>query len=359
MTTGKNRRVPAHELAALTSACFVACGMTAPDAEYLADTLVDADLAGVHSHGVMRVPDYVEKLTTGGVDPRGAPTVVREFGACVVVDGANSMGQIGARFGMARAISLAQSHGIAAAAIRGSNHCGAVGYIARMALAEGMIGVATTNALPTMAPWGGAERILGINPLAFAIPAGRERPIEYDAAFSRSSHGKIRIHEQQGLPIPEGWAFDRAGNPTTDASVAVDGLLAPIGMYKGTALAMVMGILSSMLSGASYGTELGDMEAGPRPGEDGHFVAAINVAAFEDPHVFAERMDRAVAELHACRVADGHERVCAPGELEALRREEYDADGIPLNGATLGELAAAARGLGVPNADLLSRASAV
>ncbi|MBT7099007.1 Ldh family oxidoreductase [Candidatus Poribacteria bacterium] len=350
--TGEHTRVPAGELAQLTSACFAACDMAGQDAAYLADTLVDADLGGVHSHGVMRVLDYVEKLTTGGVDPRGAPSVVREFGGGVVVDGGNSMGQIGARFAMQRAIALAATHGIAAAAIRGSNHCGAVGYIARMALAEGMIGVATTNALPTMAPWGGAERILGINPLAFAIPAGRERPIEYDAAFSGSSHGKIRIHEQHGLPIPEGWALDRDGNPTTDASVAVDGLLAPIGMYKGTALAMVMGILSSMLSGASYGTELGDMEAGPRPGEDGHFVAAINVAAFEDPHVFAERMDGAIAELHACRVADGHERVYAPGEIEALRREEYGADGIPLNAVTLAELATVARGLGVSSADV-------
>ncbi|MEO2003496.1 MAG: Ldh family oxidoreductase, partial [Candidatus Poribacteria bacterium] len=256
MTAVKETRVPADQLAEVTSACFRACGMSVPDADYLADTLVDADLEGVHSHGVVRVSDYVAKLTTGGVDPRGVPTIAREFGGCVVVDGGNSMGQIGARFGMARAVELAATHGIAAAAIRGSNHCGAVGYIARMALAEGMIGVATTNALPTMAPWGGAERILGINPLAFAIPAGQERPIVYDAAFSGASHGKIRIHAQKGIPIPNGWALDRDGVPTTDPAAAIDGLLAPIGQYKGTALAMVMGVLSSMLSGASYGTEL-------------------------------------------------------------------------------------------------------
>ena len=118
-------------------------------------------------------------------------------------------------------------------------------------------------------------------------------------------------------------------------------------MYKGTGLAMVMGILSSLLSGASYGTELGDMEEGPHPGEDGHFVAAINVAAFEDPTVFRSRMDTAIQEWHACRPADGVERVYAPGEMEAERREQYAAEGIPLNDATLSGVARAAGELGV------------
>jgi len=317
------------------------------DADYLADTLVDADLCGVHSHGALRVPDYVAKLTVEGVDPRGVPAVVREFGACVVVDGGNSMGQIGVRFAMQQAIGLAATHGIAAAAVRGSNHCGAVGYVARMALEAGMIGVATTNALPTMAPWGGAERILGINPVAFAIPAGEERAVEYDAAFSGSSHGKIRVYAQKGEAIPEGWALDAAGRPTTDATVALDGLLAPIGAYKGTGLALVMGVLSSLLSGASYGTELGDMHAGPRAGEDGHFVAAINPAAFEDPRVFGSRMDAAIREWRQCRPASGFDRVYAPGEIEAERRHLYSVEGIPLNAATLTDVAGAARALGV------------
>jgi LDH2 family malate/lactate/ureidoglycolate dehydrogenase len=340
-------RVPADELRRVTAACVGACGMRDDDAAYLADTLVDADLSGVHSHGVLRVPDYVAKLTSEGVDPRGVPTVAREFGACLVVDGGNSMGQLGVRFAMQHAKRLAAVHGIGAAAVRGSNHCGAVGYVARMALDAGMIGIATTNALPTMAPWGGSERILGINPVAFAIPAGSERPVEYDAAFSGSSHGKIRVHAQTGQPIPEGWALDSDGKPTTDPAAALNGLLAPIGMYKGTGLALVMGVLSSLLSGASYGTELGNMEDGPRAGEDGHFVAAINIAAFEDPAVFRARMDDAIREWHACQPASGFDRVVAPGEIEAERRELYAADGIPLNSATLTDLATAASGLGV------------
>jgi LDH2 family malate/lactate/ureidoglycolate dehydrogenase len=316
-------------------------------AALLADSLLYADLSGIHSHGVLRVPEYVKKLTTGGVDPVGRPHVARDVGACLVVDGGNSMGQIGMHFAMQQAIDRARQTGIAAAAVRGSNHSGAMAYYVTQAVAQDMIGIATTNALPTMAPWGGAERILGINPLGVGIPAGEELPIVYDAAFSGSSHGKIRIYQQKGLALPAGWALDRDGNPTTDPTVAVDGLLAPIGGFKGTGLALIMGILSSMLSGAAYGLELGSMESGPRPGLDGHFVAAIRIDAFEETGRFKARVDQAIREIHACRPARGVERIYAPGELEALRRQEYRRAGLPLNAQTLADLQRTAHELGV------------
>ena len=345
--TEAERRVDAGELLAFVTSVFRRCGMGDEDADVLADSLVAADLRGVHSHGVLRVPDYVKKLTVGGVDPRGRPRVVRDEGACLVVDGGNSMGQIGARFAMAQAIERAQRTGIGAAAIRGSNHCGAMAYFAMQALAHDMIGLATTNALPTMAPWGGAERLLGINPLGVAVPAGEERPIVYDGAFGATAHGKIRVYHQKGLPLPEGWALDRAGRPTTDPAAALDGLLVPIGAFKGTALALIMGILSSMLSGAAYGTELGSMETGPQPGRDGHFVAAIKVGAFEDVARFKARVDAAIRQLHTCRRAPGVERIYAPGELEFRTEAAYRRDGIPLNAVTLADLRRVAGELGV------------
>ena len=343
-------RVPSEELLELATEVFARCGMRPADAHLLADTLVAADLGGTHSHGVLRVPEYVKKLTVGGVDPRGQPRVVRDEGACLVVDGGNSMGQIGAHCAMRQAIARARTTGIAVAAIRGSNHCGAMGYYATLVLAEDMLGMATTNALPTMAPWGGAARIVGINPVAYAIPAGEELPLVYDAAFSGSSHGKLRIYAQKCLPLPEGWALDRDGRPTTDAAAAVAGLLMPIGGFKGVGLALVMGLLSSMLSGAAYGTELGDMEHGPRAGQDGHFVCALRVSAFEDVTRFKARVDGAIRELHACRRAPGVERLYVPGELEALRRAEYARDGIPLNPVELADLARTAHDLGVDTA---------
>lgn len=343
----RERRVPAEALRALVTTVFERCGMPPRDAGLLSDTLVEADLTGVHSHGVLRVPEYVLKLTEKGVDPCGRPRVVKDAGACLVVDGGNSMGQIGAHYAMERVIERARDTGIAAAAIRGSNHCGAMAYYARQALPHDMIGIATTNALPTMAPWGGAERLLGINPLGVAIPAGEAHPIVYDAAFSGSAHGKIRIYHQKGLPLPEGWALDREGRPTTDPAEAIDGLLVPIGGFKGVGLALIMGVLSSMLSGAAYGSELGDMERGPKAGQDGHFVAAIRVAAFEDVARFKARVDGAIRQIHAARRAPGVERLYAPGEIEAERRATYLRDGIPLNVVELQDLATVARRMSV------------
>jgi LDH2 family malate/lactate/ureidoglycolate dehydrogenase len=341
------RRVAADALLALVTDVFLRCGMRPPDAEYLATSLIDADLRGVHSHGVLRVPEYVKKLTEEGVDPRGQPTVVRDVGACLVVDGGNSMGQIGMRFAMQRAVERAASTGIAAAAVRGSNHCGALAPYVLQAVAADMIGIVTTNALPTMAPWGGAERLLGINPLGVGVPAREEWPIVYDAAFSASAHGKIRVYKQRGQPLPPGWALDAQGHPTTDPSVAIDGLLQPIGAFKGANLAMIMGILSSMLSGASYGTELGDMYAGPKAGQDGHFACAVRVEAFEDLIRFKGRVDSAIRELRACRLAPGFSRVYAPGEKEFLNEEAYRRDGIPLTLETLADLLETARILGI------------
>src|SRR3712207_632382 len=176
-------------LQALVEAIFAACGMGPDDARLLADTLVVADLRGVHSHGVLRVPEYVKKLRQDGVDPAGRPRVAVDAGAALVVDGGNSMGQIGATFAMRQAIERARTTGLAAAAVRGSNHCGAMAYYAMLALPEEMIGLTTTNALPAMAPWGGAERILGINPLAVAIPAAAEPPLVLDIAFSGAAVG--------------------------------------------------------------------------------------------------------------------------------------------------------------------------
>ena len=346
-TTDRDRVVSAELLVSTVRPIFERRGMLPDDAALLTDSLVLADLRGVHSHGVLRVAEYAEKLRTGGVDPRGRPFVARDGGAALVVDGANSMGQIGSRFAMGLAVERAQSTGVAAAAVRGSNHCGALGYYAQLDLDRDTIGLATTNALPTMAAWGGVDKIVGINPLALAIPAGAEPPLVFDAAFSGSAHGKIRVYAQKGLPIPNGWAFDQDGHPTTDATAALDGLLQPIGGFKGTGLAIMMGVLSSVLSGAAYGTELGNMVDGPRPGQDGHFFLAIKVAAFEDPARFKARVDGIIRRIRASRRAPGVERVYAPGELEWETERRYRRDGIPLPEATLHDVARTATDLGI------------
>lgn len=328
------RRIGAVDLRQWVTQIFAACGMAEIDASLLADTLVAADIRGIHSHGVLRVPDYVKKLRHEGVDPRGRPSVVKDSGAALVVDGGNSMGQIGAHFAMEQAIERARQTGVAAVAVRGSNHCGAMFCYTLQAVQAGMIGIAVTNALPTMAPWGGTDKIVGINPLSVAMPAGEEAPVVLDAAFSYSSHGKIRIYHQKGAAIPSNWAFDADGHPTTDAARALQGLLQPIGEFKGVGLAIVFGLLSSLLSGAAYGTELGNMVDGPKAGQDGHLLMALNVAAFEEPARFRERVDSAVRQIRLSRRMDGVEKLYAPGGLEAEIAAQYAQHGIPLNEET-------------------------
>lgn len=346
--TEHERRFAFPTLVDAVAAIFAGCGMSDEDARLLADSLATADLRGIHSHGVMRVPDYVDKLTIGGVDPRGRPRIVRERLGAVTVDAANAMGQVAAAFAMKLAIERARTTGIAMVAVGGSNHCGAMDHWVRMAVDAGMIGIAATNALPTMAPWGGTAKIVGLNPIGIGIPAGDQPPFVLDAALGATAHGKMRIYKQKGEPIPEGWAFDGEGRPTTDVDAALAGLIQPIGQHKGIGLAMAMGILSTLLSGAGYGTESGNMIDGAKPGADGQFYAAIDISAFEDPARFAERMQQVIRQYHASPPAPGFARTWVPGHLEADFESRYRRDGIPLNETTLAGIAAAASRLRVP-----------
>lgn len=344
------RRTRADSLRDGVAAIFRACGMPEASAWTLADSLVEADLQGIHSHGVLRVPDYVGKLTREGVDPRGAPRLVSERGAALVVDGDNAMGQVAGVFAMEAAIERARTLGMAMAAVRGSNHCGTLEYYTRKAAKAGMVGLAGTNALPTMAPWGGLDKIVGLNPLSVAMPTASGSPFVLDVALGATAHGKIRVYAQKGESIPEGWAFDADGQPTTDAKAALDGLIQPIGAFKGLGLAMAVGMLSTLLSGAAYGTELGNMVDGPRPGHDGQFYIALNIEAFTDLDTFSARVDAALSEIRGSRRAAGVSQIYAPGDLEAEIRASYEAEGIPLNDECRGGLRSACTALGVETA---------
>lgn len=345
--TDKERRIAPDALRAVVRGIFEACGMAGHDAGTMASTLVEADLHGVHSHGCMRVPAYVAKVTAEGVDPKGVPKVIKDAGAAMVVDCGNNMGQIGGVFAMERAIERARTTGIAAVAVGNSNHCGAMYYYASMALAHDMIGIAMTNALPTMAPWGGIDKIIGMNPMAVAIPAGEEKPFVLDIAFAVSAIGRMVVFKQKGLKLPEGWAFDRHGRPTIEPDEAIAGLVAPIGQHKGVGLAMVTGLLSALLSGGGYGTETGSLEDGPIPGKDAHFFIALDVAGFEDVGTFKARMDKAIRQVHTSRTAPGFDRTYVAGEIEFDLAAAYRRDGIPLNDETIAGVVAAAKARGV------------
>lgn len=340
------QRIDEAVLGRVVADIFSAAGMSSQDAWLVADSLVHADLRGIHSHGVMRVPNYVAKLLDEGVDPRGEPRVTRDQGAALVVDGANAMGQIAVAFAMRAAVERAERTSVCTVAITNSNHCGAMDYFALMASEADMIGIATTNALPTMAPYGGADRILGINPIGIAIPTGKHPAVVLDTSFGATARGRIEVYQQKGLDLPDGWAMDGDGRPTTDPAVALRGLISPAGAHKGSGLALMTGLLSTILTDAAYGTRLGSVEDGPMPGRDGQFVMVVNPAAFDDIEVVKARTDQAVDEILRGRRAPGFDEVLPPGRLEANLMEEFAEDGIPLNQETLGHIKAAAERLG-------------
>lgn len=339
--------VSADDLRAALTAIFGAAAMPPDDAALLAGSLVHADLRGVHSHGSLRVHDYVAKLLDGGVDPAGRPSMISCRGGAIVVDGGNAMGQIGGIYAMDRAIEAAAEHGVAFAALQNSNHCGAMDWYALRASARGMIGLCGTNALPTMAPVGGRDKIVGINPLGLALPAGRHADFVLDFAFGATAHGKIRVYHQKGLPIPEGWALDPEGRPTTDTAQALVGLIQPIGGHKGVALAMGIGMLATLLTKAGYGTRLGNMEDGATAGMDGQFFCALDVAAFTEPEAFRARVDAVIDEVHASARREGVERLYVPGEIETDTAERQAREGIRLTRETVSQIAAAAARLAV------------
>jgi LDH2 family malate/lactate/ureidoglycolate dehydrogenase len=343
--------VQAGDLQPYVASIFAGAGMSDDDAATMGTILVEADLRGVHTHGVAFVPLYVERLLDpDGIDPRGRPEVVRSDGATAVVDARNAMGHIAALFAMGLAIETAGDTNIAAVAVRGSNHCGAMAYYPMLALEHDMIGLATSNALPSMAPWGAIDQIIGNNPLSAAIPAGDEEPIVIDQAFQNTFPLKVELWRQRGWPIPDDWSLDANGKPTTDYDAALQGWGRPSGNYKGVAMALLTGTLAALLSGAAWGRELGAQlpEPRPYPGHDGHFFAAIRIAAFEDPGRFRARVDKIVREFHGARTVEGVDRARLPGERAAETAAKRRVGGIPLPMETLNGLARTAEKVEVP-----------
>lgn len=362
-TTDENMtRYPAEALRVLARRAAEACGTPPDEADVLADTLVVADVRGVASHGLVRLPIYLRRVREGGYR---LPTVVRfadEDAAVCHLDGGGGLGQVVAVRAMESAIGRARRHGIGAIAVSNSNHLGAAAYYAIMALGHDMIGVAITNTPPAMAPWGGIDRKLGNNPIAVAVPAGKTWPVVLDMAQTVVARGWIKIAAGRGLPIPLGWALDSAGQPTTDAEAALNGLLLPIGGYKGYGLAVIVEILAGVLSGAGIATELVDLgfslsaeraadeataEIFRRSQNIGHFVAAIDIRRFQPIEVFKSRMDWLATEIKSSRLASSVAEILLPGEREYRCQEERLRDGVPLPGDVLASLQAMAQELGL------------
>jgi LDH2 family malate/lactate/ureidoglycolate dehydrogenase len=347
MTAGPYR---VETLVAFTRDVLSACGLPGREADAVAWAIVEANLLGFDSHGMIRLPQYFPLLRAGRINPRPNIRVAQRAPATAVVDGDNGMGHLVMRFAAQTAVEMARETGIGWVGARRSNHAGAASIYTDIPLKLGMIGLYGANSSANhMAPWGGAEALLGTNPLAVAIPAGKEPPIVLDMATSVTSFGVIRKHALEGKPLPEGWAVDpQDGAPVTDARKAAEALLLPIGGYKGSGLALIIGLLAGVLTGAAFGREVKEFSADASgEGNTGQFIIALDVARFQPLEAFKAEMDRQIGILRASKPLPGGAPIRLPGEDRLRRRAERAAKGVPLPAALVKQLDTVAAEVGV------------
>lgn len=330
--------VPQQRLTSFTAACLEKLGLETADARLVAETLVAANLRGVDSHGVVRLPHYATRLRNGTVKARPNITARRTAPSAAVVEGDAGMGQLVAVRAMNEAIALARETGVGAVVARNSSHCGACAYFVELAVKEGMVGVALTHTDSIMVPPGMKRIFLGSNPIAFGAPGARE-PVVIDLSTTHVAWGKVLVARQEGKPIPPDWGVDANGKPTTDPQKVVG--LAPTGAHKGYALALMIEVLCAQLAGVPFGRHVTKMYAElNKPRNLGHFMLALDVARFTDPGEFGAQVTRFLEEARA-------EEALAPGDPERSTAERRRREGIPLGEATLAELNALASDLGV------------
>jgi LDH2 family malate/lactate/ureidoglycolate dehydrogenase len=331
--------------------------MVPEDASIVADGLVQSNLRGVDSHGVMRVGIYAKRLKMGLVNPLPEVKIVRESAATLLVDGDNGMGQVVGVRALELGLDKVKHSGGVYVGVRRSNHYGAGAHYVQRAVAQDVVAFAYSNAPPTMAPWGGVDPYVGTNPYAFGVPAGGHPPIILDMATSIVARGKIILAAERGESIPEGWAIDKHGNQTTDAQEALQGSVLPFGGPKGYALSLMIDIMAGALTGAGFGPRVNSLyDNFEEPQDVGAFFQLIDISQFANPAAFKANIDRMIEEIKSSRRAPGTEKIFLPGEIEYRTEEQRLASGIPVEATTVAELREVGRTCGVDIADFVSQA---
>jgi LDH2 family malate/lactate/ureidoglycolate dehydrogenase len=317
--------IAASDLTAFIARLFAAAGLSDEAAAEVATGLVDADLEGLTSHGVMLVDMYIERLRRGSVSRGEHAAVVSEHAGTVVLDAGHALGQLTARQAMAIAVDKSRQFGAGIVAVRHGFHFGAAGRYAQQAAKAGCIGIAMCNTRPLMPAPGGAERVVGNNPLAIALPAAGEVPVTLDMATSEAAMGKIRMAEKAGQAIPATWAVTETGAPTTNPSEAIAGMLLPSGGAKGFGLSFMIDLICGLLSQGAFGSHVrplyGDFGT---PYDCSHLFIAIDVAHFCDIDLFRRHVAEAAERIRGGKRAPGVEQVFTPGEPEWRRRQRAD-----------------------------------
>jgi LDH2 family malate/lactate/ureidoglycolate dehydrogenase len=350
-TTETTRQIPAATLGAFLADAFRACGMSEADAATTATAMLEADLTGSDGHGVFRLAGYVRQLKRGVFNAKPRISVLERSAATALIDGDQGIGHVVMTYAANLAVELARASGVGWVGARRSNHAGAGANYAAIPLAHGMIGIyGASSSVQHMAPWGGSEPLLGTNPIAVAIPAGREAPVVLDIATSVASNGAIRQHEIEGTPLPEGWLQRRTdGSPITDPKEINLGTFLPVGGHKGYGLSLVIGLLAGPLNGAAFGRDVRDFAAPPGTAEPnvGQFVVALDVARFLPLDAFKAEVDRHIRDLSSSRRLPGVDEIRVPGQGRLARRKEREENGVPLSSALIAQVDEVAKSLGI------------
>lgn len=332
-------RFPIEEAHAFVVDLFARLGLSAEDAGTCAGDLIQTNLWGIDSHGLLRVPVYAERLENGAVNK--SPNMSRLGGrdAFEVWDGDGGFGYVVGHRATERAIELACSQGIGAVAVRNSNHFGAAGLYIKQATDAGMVALAMTNVIPNLVVPGGARPITGNNPLAFGAPTGSDFPMILDISMSSVAGGKLLLAQEKGEKIPFGWATDSEGHPTDDPFVGFKGFLLPLGGHKGFGLSLMIDILCGVLTGGAYQFGIKSMYSAPEePSETGHMFIVIDPEAFLGRETLESRMRDMHETLKGSPMWDPNGRMLLPGEIEHETALARKCSGLPVPASLVAEL---------------------
>ncbi|MDF3822501.1 Ldh family oxidoreductase [Leptospira sp. 96542] len=328
---------------------LVSQGLPEADAAQVARLMAEADLQGSDGHGVIRLPQYIKRIQSGGINKHPDIRIVQERAGMAVVDGDNGMGHLVVTRAVDIAIEKARTTGVAWVSTRYSNHAGPASLYARRPLEHDMLGlyfaVGNANHLP---PWGGMDMLLSTNPIAAGIPADEEPPVVLDMATTVAAYGKVKAKAKRGEQMPVGWMIDREGKPLLDPKRANEGFLLPIGEHKGYGLALMVGLLAGTLGGAAMGRDVIDFNADFKTVTNtGQAILVIDLSAFGNPADFKHAVDRLVRDIRGSQRLPGVERIWLPGEQSHEKRARYRDAGIPIANGLMADLQTLATELGI------------
>jgi len=325
-----NIAVLPEELLNLAQKIFMAKGVPEQEACLVGDALVEANLRGHDSHGVIRIPKWTTGLDAGAISTAANVETVRETKASAYLDGGSALGPVVGIKASDMAIAKAKEVGIGIILTRKASHLGMLGYYTEYMAKQGVIGICMTNTESGVAPFGTADKILGTNPLSIGVPA-RDRPMILDISTSVVARGKIVVAMENGEKIPLGWALNKHGEPTTDPKEALEGVLLPLGGMKGSGLAIMVDILTGALAGQAVGKDVRGTYDMKHSGTKGDMFMAIEPSFFADSEKFLETVENLKNQIKGAKKAKGVDRVLLPGEYEYLMRKKRRKEGIPIS----------------------------